>query len=87
VSRERRILCLLMVLLTVTGSARGQQGGENIKGDNGLKSGSQPLPGTYLTNLNYFYDAGQIKLPNRTVTLEGGVGTTRRKGQPDLGDV
>ena len=72
-SRERRILCLLMFLLTVTGPVRGQLNAENIKGDNGLKSGSQPPPCTYLTNLNYSYDAGEIKLPNRSVTLEGGL--------------
>jgi hypothetical protein len=86
VSRERRILCLLMFLLTVTGPVRGQLNAENIKGDNGLKSGSQPPPCTYLTNLNYSYDAGEIKLPNRSVTLEGGLNlylnTRRSPGSP-----
>lgn len=70
---EKRITIVIVLLLMIAGTARAQLSGENIKGDTGLKSGSQPTPGTYITNLNYFYDSSEIKLPNRTVDLAGGL--------------
>ena len=71
----RRILLALLVSLAAAGSASGQLNGENIKGDAGLKSGSQPPPGTYLTNLSYFYSSDEIKLPGgRTIeSTDGGL--------------
>jgi hypothetical protein len=38
-----------------------QLNGQNIKGDTGLKSGSQAPPGTYVAIPLYFYSADQIK--------------------------
>lgn len=70
---EERIIIVMVLLLMIPGMARAQLSGENIKGDNGLKSGSQPAAGTYITNLNYFYGSNEIKLPNRTVDLAGGL--------------
>lgn len=70
---DKRIIIVMMCLLMIAGTASGQLSGENVKGDNGLKSGSQPGPGTYITNLNYFYGSSEIKLPNRTVDLPGGL--------------
>jgi hypothetical protein len=71
----RGILLALLVSFAVAGSASGQLNGENIKGDVGLKSGSQPPPGTYFTNLSYFYGADEIKLPGgRSVgSADGGL--------------
>ena len=69
---KKRVLLVLLVLLVVAGSARGQLNGDNIKGDNGLKSGSQPPPGTYLTNLSYIYKSDELKLPRgSTVDFAG----------------
>lgn len=70
---EKRITIVMMLVLMIAGTARAQLSGENIKGDNGLKSGSQPAAGTYITNINYFYDSNELKLPNRTVDLPGGL--------------
>lgn len=70
---KKQFLLVLLVLLIVTGSASGQLNGENVKGDTGLTSGSQAPPGTYLTNLSYFYNSDEIKLPNRTVNLDGSI--------------
>jgi hypothetical protein len=64
---KQRILLVLLALLAVASPASGQLNGENIKGDVGLKSGEQPPPGTYLTNLSYFYSGDEIKLRGRTI--------------------
>jgi len=53
-STKKQSLLVLLALLAVTTSASGQLNGENLKGDNGLKSGSQAPSGTYITNLNFF---------------------------------
>jgi len=42
-------------------SAVAQLGGENLRGDYGMKSGSQGPPGFYLGNIFYFYRTGTIK--------------------------
>ena len=70
----KRILLALLVSLAAAGSASAQLTGANIKGDTGIKSGSQAPPGTYFTNLSYFYNSDEIKLPNRTiVSADGGL--------------
>ena len=54
-----------------------QLNGQNIKGDGGLKSGSQAPPGTYVAVPLYFYTADQIKDRNgnelRTGSLDAAV--------------
>lgn len=49
----------IVVVIPATGFA--QLNGQNIKGDAGLKSGSQAPPGTYVAVPLYFYTADQIK--------------------------
>jgi len=57
-----RSLILVVAIVTVN-AAEGfaQLNGQNIKGDAGLKSGSQAPPGTYVAVPLYFYTADQIK--------------------------
>ena len=54
---------ILAVAIVVVNSDKGfaQLNGQNIKGDAGLKSGSQAPPGTYVAVPLYFYTADQIK--------------------------
>ena len=54
---------ILAVAIVVVIPAKGfaQLNGQNIKGDAGLKSGSQAPPGTYVAVPLYFYTADQIK--------------------------
>src|SRR6187455_1936011 len=56
--------CLLLVAaIVIVNPDKGfaQLNGQNIKGDAGLKSGSQAPPGTYVAVPLYFYTADQIK--------------------------
>jgi hypothetical protein len=56
--------CLLLVAAIVVvnpDKVFAQLNGQNIKGDTGLKSGSQAPPGTYVAVPLYFYTADQIK--------------------------
>ena len=57
-----RSLILAVAIVTVN-AAEGfaQLNGQNIKGDTGLKAGSQAPPGTYVAVPLYFYTADQIK--------------------------
>src|SRR5215510_11708418 len=54
---------ILAVAIVLVNPAKGfaQLNGQNIKGDAGLKSGSQAPPGTYVAVPLYFYTADQIK--------------------------
>lgn len=54
------VLAPILLLISVT-AASAQLNGINIKGDVGLQAGTQPPPGIYLNNLNYFYGADEIK--------------------------
>ena len=45
-------------------STLAQLGGENVRGDVGLKSGSQAPPGWYLGDMFYFYETDEIVGPN-----------------------
>jgi hypothetical protein len=60
--RVTRLLILAIGIVMVS-PAKGlaQLNGQNIKGDAGLKSGSQAPPGTYVAVPLYFYTADQIK--------------------------
>jgi hypothetical protein len=52
---------LLGLVTFVSLPAYAQLNGENLLGDNGVKSGSQPAPGFYLSALYYFYNTDTIK--------------------------
>src|SRR5262245_57876070 len=54
---------ILAVAIVLVNPAKGfaQLNGQNIKGDAGLKSGSQAPPGAYVAVPLYFYTADQIK--------------------------
>jgi hypothetical protein len=72
---------VLGVVLTVAAAAapatvRAQLNGQNIKGDTGLKSGSQAAPGTYIVLPAYFYSADSLKDRNGTEILRGSLDTT-----------
>jgi hypothetical protein len=58
-------LFILFAFLTGTQSANAQLTIPVIRGDNGLKSGSQPPPGVFVTGVLYVYDA------NETVDKDG----------------
>jgi hypothetical protein len=49
------------ILLLASTAAVAQLGGENVRGDYGMKSGSQGPPGFYLGNIFYFYSTDTIK--------------------------
>jgi hypothetical protein len=53
------VLVILVVLLPLPASA--QLGSENIRGDYGMKSGSQGPPGLYIGNIFYFYSTDTVK--------------------------
>ena len=59
-------LLLLVVVASSASVARAQLSIPVIRGDTGLKSGSQPGPGVYLTGLVYFYDTHEIVDRNGT---------------------
>ena len=59
-------LLLLIVFAGSAGVASAQLNIPVIRGDNGLKSGSQPGPGVYLTGIVYFYDTHEIVDANGT---------------------
>ncbi len=59
-------LLLLIVVAASAGVARAQLNIPVIRGDNGLKSGSQPGPGIYITGITYFYDTHEIVDRNGT---------------------
>jgi hypothetical protein len=54
-------LVLAAVLALWPAAASAQLNGQNIKGDAGLKSGSQAPPGAYVAIPLYFYTADQVK--------------------------
>ena len=62
-SRVLGCAALALVMLVAT-PAYAQLNGENLLGDNGVKSGSQPGPGLYVSGLYYFYNTDTIKDAN-----------------------
>jgi hypothetical protein len=53
----------LTLSLALAAPARAQLNGENLLGDMGVKSGSQPEPGLYISNIYYRYFTDTIKDP------------------------
>jgi hypothetical protein len=62
------------ILLPTPGAA--QLNGQNIKGDAGLKSGSQPPPGTYVVIPLWFYTADTVKDRDGNQLLTGSLDST-----------
>ena len=60
------LLLFASFVFTNTNRASAQLGGSNIRGDFGLKSGSQGPPGYYLGNFFYFYNSDQVRLAGGT---------------------
>ena len=64
--------CALLAAATfVAVPAQAQLNGENLLGDMGVKSGTQPEPGVYISNIYYRYFTDTIKGPDgRTVVFD-----------------
>ncbi len=62
---------VVAVLALLPATAFGQLNGQNIKGDVGLKSGSQAPPGAYFAVPLWFYSADKIKDRNGDTVLSG----------------
>jgi hypothetical protein len=61
----------LALVAAAAAPARAQLNGENLLGDMGMKSGTQPEPGVYVANIYYRYFADAIKGPDgESVTLD-----------------
>jgi hypothetical protein len=73
---DRRALSLVPIMMILAclctpRDASAQLNGQNIKGDAGLKSGSQAPPGMYVAVPLWFYTADQVKDRNGEVILSG----------------
>ena len=54
------VLCILALLICLAEPAFGQLGGEQFRGDLGLKSGSQAPPGLYVAETLFFYRPTEV---------------------------
>ena len=61
----------VVVSLAAAASARGQLNGQNVKGDVGLKAGTQAPPGLYVAVPLWFYTADQVKDRSGNELLRG----------------
>jgi hypothetical protein len=81
-----RSMSFVMALAIAT-PAYAQLNGENLLGDLGVKSGTQPEPGLYISSMYYRYGADSIKGPDgKSVTLDptGAGSQTIQAGMPIL---
>ena len=81
----RMIVLCGVVTIAMASPARAQLNGENLLGDMGVKSGTQPEPGFYISNIYYRYFTDTIKDPdgNRVVFDPTGEGNqTIQAGVP-----
>jgi hypothetical protein len=71
------VFAALTIATGLSTPAYAQLNGENLLGDMGVKSGTQPEPGVYLANIYYRYVADSIKGPdgNRIVLDPSGEGS------------
>ena len=51
----------MMAALLCAAPAKAQLNGENLLGDMGVQSGTQPLPGLYASFIYYRYDAASLR--------------------------
>ena len=65
------IASAMIVLCLLPSTTLAQLNGSNIKGDTGLKAGSQALPGVYVSVPLYFYTADAVKGRNGNELLTG----------------
>ena len=65
------IAAAMTVLCLLPSTASAQLSGSNIKGDTGLKGGSQPPPGAYVALPLWFYTADAVKDRNGNEVLTG----------------
>src|SRR5262245_17869427 len=63
VSKLKTISAALLAATLLATPAQAQLNGENLLGDMGVKSGSQPEPGFYFGNLYYRYFTDEIRGP------------------------
>lgn len=54
----------ILAAILVAAPAQAQLNGENLLGDMGVRSGSQPAPGLYASFIYYRYDASSLKGPD-----------------------
>ena len=73
VTKTHRLAVAAMVTVAVLLPTRSaaQLNGQNIKGDAGLKSGSQPPPGAYVVVPLWFYTADAVKDQDGRELLKG----------------
>src|SRR5678816_4417963 len=62
----RRVFKMMLAMVMCASPAYAQLNGENLLGDMGVKSGSQPAPGFYVGSLYYRYKPDPIKGPDGT---------------------
>jgi hypothetical protein len=77
----------LVVMLGWTAPAQAQLNGENLLGDMGVASGTQPAPGVYVSSIYYRYDTDTIKDPDGNPLALDSTGTasqTIQAGMPLL---
>jgi hypothetical protein len=63
----------IVALFVLPSTAAAQLNGDNIKGDTGLKSGSQAPPGVYIAVPLWFYTADSVKDHNGDQILTGDI--------------
>jgi len=66
-------IALFLAGIGIPATALAQLNGQNIKGDTGLKSGSQAPPGGYVVLPLYWYSADAVKDRNGDEVLHGGL--------------
>lgn len=71
-----RATLLLLAIFLGAGAASAQLNVPLVRGDNGLKSASQPGPGIYVSAIYYFYDTNTIVDRNGRRTNRVGIGQT-----------
>lgn len=64
--RIARAIGAVAIAICYAAPARAQLNGENLLGDMGVKSGTQPEPGVYFANIYYRYFTDSIKGPDGT---------------------
>ena len=64
VKKKLLVPAVLAVTTLLAAPAHAQLNGENLLGDNGIKSGTQPHPGVYVGNIYYRYFTESLKGPD-----------------------
>ncbi|HSG00419.1 MAG TPA: hypothetical protein VLA20_04770 [Vicinamibacterales bacterium] len=76
-SRSPWAVCAVAILLTLLAApSAAQLNGQNIKGDAGLKAGTQAPPGAYVAIPLWFYNADKVVDRNGDTFLSGSLDAT-----------